>query len=181
MNATYYLSYRRKRCTELPQILPDDRLRRLTVEQLRRSWMHLTAHGQHPTPISSLVNRGHPVLCPQVHRGYGLPCGERCTLQDAQVFYCLHVSSHIPVRFVPVDASGRRWVSQRWDRRRRFREDLLELPLVADEQALRGSAVELGDPFDNALEISAHRVGKPGPRWTEAAHRADANVTSSVN
>ena len=70
----------------------------------------------------------------------------------------------------------------------RFREDLLELPEVADEQALRGSAVELGDPFDNALEISAHRVGKPGPRWTEAAHRADArakcyskvNVTSSV-
>lgn len=53
--------------------------------------------------------------------------------------------------------------------------------MVADEQALRGSAVELGDPFDNALEISAHRVGKPGPRWTEAAHRADANVTSSVN
>ena len=70
----------------------------------------------------------------------------------------------------------------------RFREDLLELPEVADEQALRGSAVELGDSFDNALEISAHRVGKPGPRWTEAAHRADArakcyskvNVTSSV-
>ena len=52
--------------------------------------------------------------------------------------------------------------------------------MVADEQALRGSAVELGDPFDNALEISAHRVGKPGPRWTEAAHRADANVTSLV-
>ena len=42
MNATYYLSYRRKRRTELPQILPDDRLRRLTVEQLRRSWMHET-------------------------------------------------------------------------------------------------------------------------------------------
>ena len=71
----------------------------------------------------------------------------------------------------------------------RFREDLLELPEVADEQALRGSAVELGDSFENALEISAHRVGKPGPRWTEAAaHRADArakcyskvNVTSSV-
>ena len=36
----------------------------------------------------------------------------------------------------------------------RFREDLLELPEVADEQALRGSAVELGDSFDNALEIS---------------------------
>ena len=33
MNATYYLSYRRKRCTELPQILPDDRLRRLTVDK----------------------------------------------------------------------------------------------------------------------------------------------------
>ena len=73
----------------------------------------------------------------------------------------------------------------------RFREDLLELPEVADEQALRGSAVELGDSFDNALEISAHRVGKLGPRWTEAAHRADArakcyeyskvNVISSVN
>ena len=65
----------------------------------------------------------------------------------------------------------------------RFREDLLELPEVADEQALRGSAVELGDSFDNALEISAHRVGKPGPRWTEAAHRADARAKcySKVN
>ena len=52
--------------------------------------------------------------------------------------------------------------------------DSLDLPNVTDEQALGGPAIRLADYSDDTLEMSAGRVGKFGPGWTEAAHSADA-------